>query len=189
MHDDPQFIVSCYLPAGWVRVRFRIHVPARRRSSSTPSGTATLAPIETGPVQPRPRRRRGGFPAPRRPTPVRIDPLDSPGYFRIDRFDVTPRPGPIAIADALRRKLRLLRAYRNTGPVLRRGLQLLLPAAGAKSGANGAWACTIPLHEHGFFEPEKAYEKWVERRRADRRRSCSTAAWAEDLDDPPRISS
>src|SRR5262245_16894850 len=29
--DDPQFIVSCHLPAGWVRVRLKMHSPVRGR--------------------------------------------------------------------------------------------------------------------------------------------------------------
>ena len=130
LHDDPQFLVCCYLPAGWVRVRLKIHAPARgqiefygespRRlrhalrcsaSSASPTATPTRSSTSTS------TGRRG---------PCAIDPTDHAGTFRIDRLEVTPRPAWTLAYDSLRRKLRLLRAYRNTGPVLRRGLALLL---------------------------------------------------------------
>ncbi|HEY1381062.1 MAG TPA: glycosyltransferase family 2 protein [Gemmataceae bacterium] len=192
LHDDPRFIVSCYLPAGWVRVRLKMHAPARGQiefyaerhgdfGTDTLLGQFSLAHGDTD---------EEFYLHLSQPTrALRIDPLDSAGMFRIDRLEVTPRPAWTLASDALRRKLRLLRAYRNTGPVLRRGLALLLTgrwgqvAAKWKLGLNDA-RCT----RHGFYEPDKAYAKWVERRRLTNADRAEQRAWADGLAAPPRIS-
>ena len=67
--------------------------------------------------------------------------MNSTGTIRIDRFEVVPRPAVHAGIDALRRKLRLLRAYRNTPTVLARGLKLL--ATGTKLSA---LVTELPVH-------------------------------------------
>jgi GT2 family glycosyltransferase len=189
---DPQFIVSCYLPAGWVRVRLRVHAPERGRiefyaehrgnfTSAGLVGQFSLAPgvndEEFFLRLPRPTRA------------LRIDPVENEGTFRIERLDVAPRPAPRTVLDALRRKLRLLRAYRNTGPVLRRGLSLLL--AGRWGEVARKWG--LGLHDprltrHGFYEPEKAYERWIERHRLTDDDRAAQRAWAEGLPNPPTVS-
>ena len=93
-----------------------------------------------------------------------------PATFRIDRLDVTPRPTWTLASDALRRKLRLLRAYRNTGPVLGRGLALFLTRPLGTGCRQVAARVRRPaVLRHGFYEPEAAYEKWKARRRLTRR--------------------
>src|SRR5262249_45766744 len=125
---DPQFLVSCWLPAGWVRIRFAIHAPdrtylelyAEHGGGFPPDARLGQFALAAG------RTEDEVFVKLDRPTrALRIDPIAMVGDFRVERLDVVPRPAPVAVVDALRRKLRLLRAYRNTGPVLKRGLKLL----------------------------------------------------------------
>ncbi len=189
---DPQLVAACWLPAGWARLRFRIQVPDRTHleiyaehnggfCAETRLGQFALAAGDN---------EEEVFVHLDRPTrAIRVDPMGMPGYFRIERLEVLPRPAVVAVIDALRRKLRLLRAYRNTGPVLRRGLRLLL--AGRWREVARKW--TLGLHDprctrHGYVEPQKAYEKWMARRALTDADRASQRAWAEDLDDPPRIS-
>jgi GT2 family glycosyltransferase len=192
LHDDPQFLVSCYLPAGWVRVRLKMQAPARgqiefygeRRGDF---GTDTLLgqfSLSHGVTD------EEFYLYLDRPTrALRIDPIDSAGTFRIDRLDVTPRPAWTLAADALRRKLRLLRAYRNTGPVLRRGLALLFTGRWGTVAAKWRLGLDDPrCARHGFYEPEAAYEKWMARRRLNDADRAGQRAWAAGLANPPRIS-
>ncbi len=192
LNDDPQFVVSCYLPAGWVRVRLKMHAPARgqiefygeRRGDfgiDTLLGQFSLSHGETD---------EEFYLYLDRPTrALRIDPIDCTGVFRIDRLEVTPRPAWTLATDALRRKLRLLRAYRNTGPVLRRGLAMLLTGRWRTVAAKWRLGLDDPrCARHGFYEPEAAYEKWMARRQLTDADRANQRAWAAGLASPPRIS-
>jgi GT2 family glycosyltransferase/SAM-dependent methyltransferase len=189
---DPQFLVSCWLPAGWVRIRFAIHAPdrtylelyAEHGGGFPPDARLGQFALAAG------RTEEEVFVKLDRPTrALRIDPIAMAGEFRVDRLDVTPRPAPVAVIDALRRKLRLLRAYRNTGPVLQRGLKLLV--TGRWGQVVNKWG--LGLHDprcarHGHVEPQKAYERWMENHKLTDADRAAQRAWAEDLQDPPRIS-
>jgi GT2 family glycosyltransferase len=192
LHDDPQFLVSCYLPAGWLRVRLKIHAPARgqiefygeRRGdfgADTLLGQFSLAHGETD---------EEFYLYLDRPTrALRIDPIDHAGTFRIDRLEVTPRPSRTLAYDSLRRKLRLLRAYRNTWPVLGRGLAMFFTGRWGQVAAKWKLGLNDPrCIRHGFYEPDVAYEKWMARRRLTDNDRAEQRAWAEALDEPPRIS-
>ena len=192
MDDDPQFIVSCFLPAGWVRVRLKMQAPARgqiefygeRRGDfgvDTLLGQFSLSHGETD---------EEFYLHLDRPTrALRVDPIDSAGTFRIDRLEVTPRPAWTLAADALRRKLRLLRAYRNTGPVLRRGLGLLMMGRWRTVAAKWRLGLDDPrCARHGFYEPDAAYEKWMARRRLTDSDRAEQRAWATGIANPPQIS-
>jgi GT2 family glycosyltransferase len=192
LHDDPQFLVCCYLPAGWVRVRLKLHAPARGQiefygerngdfGTDTLLGQFSLAHGDTD---------EEFYLYLSQPTrAIRIDPVDHAGTFRIDRLEVTPRPAWTLAGDSLRRKLRLLRAYRNTGPVLRRGLTLFLTGRWGQVAAKWKLGLNDPrCIRHGFYEPEAAYEKWMARRRLTDADRAEQRAWADSLDDPPRIS-
>jgi GT2 family glycosyltransferase len=192
LHDDPQFLVSCYLPAGWLRVRLKLHAPARgqiefygeRRGdfgTNTLLGQFSLAHGETD---------EEFFLYLDKPTrALRIDPIDHAGTFRIDRLDVTPRPAWTLAHDSLRRKLRLLKAYRNTWPVLGRGLALFFTGRWTTVAAKWKLGLNDPrCIRHGFYEPDAAYEKWLARRRLTDADRTEQREWAEGLDDPPRIS-
>jgi GT2 family glycosyltransferase len=125
--EDPQFVLPCALPRGWVRIRLRLSGPAHARAELfTDSGS--------------------GFNAGERvelffwnrllcddvylylPRPIfamRLDPLEGPGEFRLEEFSVTPVSGPRAAVHALARKVELLRAYNCTGRALAKGAGLL----------------------------------------------------------------
>jgi GT2 family glycosyltransferase len=192
LHDDPQFLVSCYLPAGWLRVRLKIHAPARgqiefygeRRGDfgiDTLLGQFSLAHGETD---------EEFYLYLDRPTrALRIDPIDHTGSFRIERLEATPRPAWTLAQDSLRRKLRLLRAYRNTWPVLGRGLAMFFTGRWATVAAKWKLGLNDPrCIRHGFYEPEIAYEKWMARRRLTDADRSAQRRWGERLADPPVIS-
>jgi GT2 family glycosyltransferase/SAM-dependent methyltransferase len=190
--DDPQFLVSCYLPAGWLRVRLRVHSPVR--------GQFTIYAEKDGSFGPDSLLGQFGLAAGDtdeefyvhlgRPTrALRIDPVDAACVFRIDRLEIAPRPPYTAAFDALRRKLRLLRAYHNTGPVLRRGLALL--ATGRWGEVIAKWRLGLDdprCTRHGFHEPEAAYEAWMANRRLTDAGRAAQRAWAVEADDPPLVS-
>jgi len=192
LDTDPQFVVSCWLPAGWLRVRFagessihsRIEFYAERDGAFDTSTLLGQFSIAEG------RNDEEFFLKLERPTrALRIDPLDAPGTLRIDRLELTPRPAPYAVVDALRRKLRLLRAYHNTGPVLRRGLALLL--TGRWTQVAQKWA--LGLHDprctrHGFYEPQKAYDRWMEKHALTDADRAAQRDWAATAVAPPMIS-
>jgi GT2 family glycosyltransferase len=192
LHDDPQFLVSCYLPAGWLRVRLTIQAPARgqiefygeRRGdfgSDTLLGQFSLAHGETD---------EEFYLYLDKPTrALRIDPIDHTGTFRIKRLEATPRPAWTLAHDSLRRKLRLLRAYRNTWPVLGRGLVMFFTGRWATVAAKWKLGLNDPrCIRHGFYEPEAAYEKWMTRRRLTDAHRREQRSWAERLADAPMIS-
>ncbi|MFL5331536.1 MAG: glycosyltransferase [Gemmataceae bacterium] len=189
---DPQFLVCCWLPAGWVRVRLRANVAHKSRleiyaerdggfDPTTLLGQFTLVAGDND---------EEFFLHLDRPTrAIRIDPLDSAGEFRLDQFDLAPRPGPYTILDALRRKLRLLRAYHNTLPVLLKGLQLLF--TGRWGDVARKWA--LGLHDprctrHGFYEPEKAYQRWIANHTLNDTDRAAHRDWAMNLENPPKFS-
>jgi GT2 family glycosyltransferase len=192
LHDDPQFLVSCFLPAGWLRVRLRIHAPARgqiefygeRRGdfgADTLLGQFSLAHGETD--------EEFYLHLDKQTRALRIDPIDHTGTFRIERLEATPRPAWTLAYDSFRRKLRLLRAYRNTWPVLGRGLALFFTGRWATVAAKWKLGLNDPrCIRHGFYEPEAAYEKWMARRRLTDADRSTQRRWAERITDPPVIS-
>ncbi len=190
--DDPQFLVSCCLPAGWSRVRLRLHTAdrgtiefyAEYRGGFSPEGLVGQFSLAAGVTD---EEFFIHLPWPTRA--LRVDPIGTAGTFRVERLDVTPRPAPLTIIDALRRKLRLLRAYHNTGPVLWTGLKHLLTGRWGTVAEKWQLGLSDPrCTRHGFYEPEKAYEKWMERRRLTDEGRAAQKAWALELDNPPRIS-
>jgi len=190
--DDPQFIVSCHLPAGWVRVRLKMRSPARDRiefyaersgsfSAGELIGEFTLGKGEND--------EEFFLQLPFETKALRIDPIEGAGIFRLDRLDVLPRPAPMTVFDALRRKLRLLRAYRNTGPVLRRGLKLLMSGRWGMVAEKWRLGLDDPrCTRHGYYEHEKTYARWIENRRLTDADRAVHRAWADALPNPPTIS-
>lgn len=191
VEDDPQFVVACVLPAGWVRVRLAIHSEERGelRLYVEDRGTFQADPVACFPI-PAGDSDEEFFVRLERPTrALRIDPLEGKGRFHLHRLDVIPRPGPIAAIDALRRKLRLLRAYHNTGPVLARGLTMLL--RGQWSEAVRKWKLGLDdprCTRHGFYEPDKAYEQWMAARALTDADRAAQKGWALETEHLPTIS-
>jgi GT2 family glycosyltransferase len=190
--DDPQFMVSCYLPAGWLRVRMKLFTPdrghiefyAERGGNFSVECLLGQFSLSAGQTE------EEFFLHLERPArAIRVDPFNKAGVFRVDQLDVTPRPGPLTIVDALRRKLRLLRAYRCTGPTLWRGLKLLLTGRWKKVAAKWALGLNDPrCTRHGFYEAKEAYKDWIERRQLADEDRMAHKEWAASLDDPPRVS-
>ncbi|MFO0810639.1 MAG: glycosyltransferase [Gemmataceae bacterium] len=189
--DDPQFFVPCCLPAGWARVRLTMQSEARGEMLvyAEERGGFGSEPVGRYPVSAGDNDEEFYLNLPRPTRALRIDPFSGKGRFRLDRLDVTPRPGPFAMVDALRRKLRLLRAYRNTGPVLARGLALA--ATGRWRDVAAKWKLGLDdprCTRHGFYEPDKAYEQWMAKRALTDADRAAQKAWALEADNAPTIS-
>jgi GT2 family glycosyltransferase len=188
--ENPHFIVSCHLPAGWVRVRLKMHSPVRSRIEFYAERNGTLADLVGQFTVGMGENDEEFFlylPADTRA--LRIDPLEGEGIFRLDRLDIMPRPSPLTVFDALRRKLRLLRAYRNTGPVLRSGLKMLLTGRWGLVAQKWWLGLDDPrCTRHGHYEPGPAYDKWVEKHRLTDDDRAQQWDWAEALANPPTIS-
>ncbi len=190
--DAPQFLAAGESPAGWARVRVRMRSTVRgrlaihvgRREGEPPTECIERTDVYESLVH----EFYVHFPEPIRT--VRLDPLDGPGRFVLDEFEVRPVPAPVAWWRALQGKLGLLWAHDGLLPrALARGLGLL---------ARGE----LRLFTHKLFRglrppsivgPDYAnlnadYQTWRRRRQlfaSDRdRMRAQAAAWSE----PPRIS-
>lgn len=189
---DAHFLVVCWLPAGWLRVRIRVHSSIKSRLviyADTPHGFTADSRVGDIAIAQGDNDEEFYFKLNQATRALRIHPLNAAGQIRIDRLDCMPRPPAQACVDALRRKLRLLRAYRNTGSVLARGLKLA--ATGQWRAVARKWALGLddPRYvRHGFYEPEKAYERWIEQHRLTDDDRSRQRAWAADQADPPLIS-
>ena len=124
----PQFLASGPLPAGWLRVRLRMSGDAVGRLALHvlgPDGAPAAELLEgaelVGVLE---RELYVRLPAPA--IGLRFDPLDRPGNFQLDTFEVRHVPTAAAAARALAGKLRLLSAHRIVGRTLVNGLRLLL---------------------------------------------------------------
>jgi GT2 family glycosyltransferase/predicted SAM-dependent methyltransferase len=190
--SNPQFLVACWLPAGWIRIRLRIHSSIKSRmeiyaeTSDTFTADSRIGEIVIAKGD---NDEEFYFKLPRPTKALRIHPFNAAGTIRIDRFEVTPRPKLHAVIDALRRKLRLLRAYRNTVPVLARGLKLL--ATGQWQTVARKWALGLDDPRYvrfGFYEPDKAYEHWIEKHKLTDADRAAYREWAAKQSNPPLIS-
>jgi GT2 family glycosyltransferase len=188
---DPQFVVPCYIPAGWVRIRLEISGEARGRSEifvDTGHGFHSGECLERFSWSEILRDEL--FVRLRHPIrAIRLDPLDGPGRFQLERFTVEPLPPPQALYHALRKKLRLLRAYRCTFATLGRALQLLF-----QGRVGELWRrLFLGLPDSRRMDADgdqarAAYAVWQKQREmtdADRRRLRGEA---QAMAHPPRIS-
>jgi glycosyltransferase involved in cell wall biosynthesis len=125
---EPCFMASTSLPAGWLRVRLRMS-----------SETVGLCGIYTLPAESATEpdclergeilgwlERELYVHLPRPAAGLRFVPLDRPGEFQLEEFEVAHVPRPIAAWRALQKKLYLLSLYRVMGRTLFNGLKLLL---------------------------------------------------------------
>jgi GT2 family glycosyltransferase len=189
--NDPQFLVPCWFPAGWVRFRLKLSSPAQGRVelyADTGEGFTPAACVERLNIGP------GGvdreffthFAGPVRA--VRLDPLDVEGEFRLELFQAQAVPWPVALARACAGKLTLLCRHHRLGRSLRRGLVLLLTGRLRQVLQRLAGGLAQPL----FMPPERhqvqAYRYWQQHHRltdADRTRMREEAV---AMSDPPLIS-
>lgn len=192
LSDDPQFLVSCWLPAGWLRVRLKAHSSVKSQmelyaerhgsfGSDSLLGQFTIAEGDND---------EEFYLFLEKPTrALRVDPLSSRGTIKFDQFEVLPRPAPHAVIDALRRKLRLLRAYHNTGVVLGRGLKLLFAGRWREVARKWSLGLSDPrCTRHGWYEPEKAYENWIAKHQLTDEDRQHQRQWSQSLKSAPAIS-
>src|SRR5438093_6691447 len=124
---DPQFLVPCCLPAGWLRIRLKMTSQIQGRLEiyvDTGHGFSSAECIERLIIG-------HGIDEDfyvRLPLPVRavrIDPLDVEGEFHLQELRVEPVPTPVILMRALQSKIKLLLEYGLFWRSLGRGLLLL----------------------------------------------------------------
>jgi O-antigen biosynthesis protein len=120
---DPQFLIPCALPAGWVRIRLRLRSDVRGRMEWYTLDAADV-PLE--------RADYFGTAAwdfyvhLRQPVSgLRFDPLDVEGTFVVEDLHIEPQSAVRMLARALRTKLGLLWRYGKLTSALRNGLRML----------------------------------------------------------------
>lgn len=189
--DDPRLLLPCTLPAGWLRIDYRLHADrATHLEVFADLGDGFHADTRLHREAVEGTAERTCFVHLARPArALRLDPAEAPCRVRLERFDVRTVTPAEALGRALGGKLGLLWKYRCLGPALLRGLALLARGrvgtfvrklyAGLDGNVNDT-----PEH----YSHEDAYAAWVENRRltdADRER---LRAEAERMADPPVIS-
>jgi glycosyltransferase involved in cell wall biosynthesis len=188
---DPQFLVPCCLPAGWLRIRLKMTSRVQGRfeiyvdtgHGFNPTECIERSIIGNGIDQESYVR----LPLPVRA--VRIDPLDVEGEFHLEDFRVVPVPGPVALARALRSKAQILLKHGLFWRSLARGLLLLLRGQLPQFRKKLDKGLARPSYESPeWYEANKAYEVWRNLYRltdTDRERMRQEAAAFEN---PPLIS-
>jgi glycosyltransferase involved in cell wall biosynthesis len=160
---DPQFLVPCYLPAGWLRIRLKMTSEVQGRFEIYVDTGHGFNPAE-------------GFERliigngidqesyVRLPLPVwavRIDPLDVEGEFHLQELRVEPVPGPVALMRALRSKAQILLKHGLFWRSLGRGLLLLMRGQLPQFREKLDKGLVRPSYESPeWYEANKAYEVW-----------------------------
>jgi glycosyltransferase involved in cell wall biosynthesis len=160
---DPQFLVPCYLPAGWLRIRLKMTSQVQGRleiyvdsgHGFTPAECVERLIVGNGIDKDffvwLPRPIRG----------VRIDPLDVEGEFRLEELRVTPVPGAVMLCRALLSKIKVLQEHGQLAKSLGRGLLLLLRGRFTKFRKNLIKSLEGPsLQSPGWYDVTKAYDNW-----------------------------
>jgi GT2 family glycosyltransferase/glycosyltransferase involved in cell wall biosynthesis len=125
---SPYFIVPCVLPAGWLRFRLRMTTEVAGRLELSDIGGNGIADFDClkqidvhGQVE------RDDYVYLRRAVlGLRLNPLNTPGRFRVHDIQVTPVPPLAAAVQALHNKLAALRRYGLVKRALANGIGLLL---------------------------------------------------------------
>jgi GT2 family glycosyltransferase len=190
--SDPQFLVPCWLPAGWLRVRLRMRSVNHGRAElyvDTGHGFDAAGRIERVEVGPRGVARDFFVHLNEPAQAVRFDPLDVEGEVAIEELRVEPVPAPRALLRAVGGKLALLRSVGRVRICLWNGLKLLL---------RGEWRAFRAKLLQGLAGPERNahcrlddaidYDAWrVARCLTDADRAALRAE-AVALDRPPLVS-
>ncbi|HEV3143879.1 MAG TPA: glycosyltransferase [Gemmataceae bacterium] len=125
--NDPQFLLPCGLPAGWVRLELELAGQVRTRAeifADTGAGFPPESSLER--ITWSSMLRDEIFVYMKKPVfGLRLDPTDTPGNFRLVKFRAESIPPLAAFLQALRRKFKLLWDYHCTGRTLLRGLGML----------------------------------------------------------------
>jgi GT2 family glycosyltransferase/SAM-dependent methyltransferase len=189
---DPQFLVPCSLPAGWLRVRLKMtaevwggwELYVDHGDGFTPAGCIEQANITASGVEV-----DFCFQLDRPARAVRFDPLDAPGKFRVEQLRVEPVPPPWMWLRALAAKFRLLHRHRLVGRSLVRGLGLLATGRFSAFREKFFGAVRRPSSQvYDSHDLDHDYQEWRRQRaltKADRDRLREEAA---QIQDPPRFS-
>lgn len=126
--SDPQFIIPCMLPRGWLRVRLKMACEVQGFVELYFDGGGGFNPMQRAELA----YNLGRVDVDRHiylDTPVRairFDPLTAPGKFHIEHFSIVTVPPPLALARSLRAKVKELSAPGRFTRALRIGAGLLL---------------------------------------------------------------
>src|SRR5439155_25479239 len=160
---DPQFLVPCCLPAGWLRIRLKMTSEVQGRLEifvDTGHGFSSAECIERviiGHGIDQDSYVRLALPV----RAVRIDPLDVEGEFRLQELRVEPVPGPVALLRAARSKAKVLWQYGILWRSLGRGLLLLLRGQLPQFRQKLDKALPGSSYESPeWYDANKAYEVW-----------------------------
>jgi GT2 family glycosyltransferase len=189
--DDPQFLLECPLPAGWVRLDYRLQTQGDAQLEIYLDHGEGFAPetcVEREMVEGATERTRYLY-LPRPVRALRFDPVNKPGRIRLDHFEVRSLRSWEVLPMALRGKFGLLFKYGCFGPALWRGVKLLLGGRfrefGRKiyDGLHGMAADCV-----ADYSREPAYRQWRENNRLTDTDRARLRAEAAALAKPPLIS-
>jgi O-antigen biosynthesis protein len=188
---NPEFLIRASFPPGWVRIRLALTTAAagwlelRADHGAGFDPAACVLRIEA----------QGAaqvdccvyFDSP--VCAFRLDPLDGPGEFRLDRLCIEPLGALRALGHAVAAKVALVHKYRHTGTALRRALGMLARGDFARLGK----ALFRTLNGPDFEKPEpyeddEAYAAWRRSRGLSDVDRARLRAEAAALAEPPTFS-
>jgi GT2 family glycosyltransferase len=183
---DPQFLIHASFPPGWVRIRLAMAAacPGWLELRAAPGDEACVLRVEAQGAADVDHCAYFSSPV----STLRLDPLDGPGEFRLDRLEVRPLGLVRALGRAAAAKFALVRKYRHTGAALQRALGML--ARGDFARLWRALFRSLNGPDFEFREPyddDAAYAAWCSAGAltdADRERLRAEAA---ALAAPPRF--
>ncbi len=189
---DPQFLIPCLLPAGWVRVRLKMASRNRGRAEiylDTGSGFSAAGRIERVEVGDLGVARDFFVRLPDPVRAVRFDPLDVEGEFHIAELSIEPVPAPRAFLQALRGKLALLRSVGRVRVCLANAVGMLLRGQLRTLGEK-LFQGLARAEQHGHRRPDEAfdYAAWRQARKLSDADRAALRAEAEAMDRPPLLS-
>jgi glycosyltransferase involved in cell wall biosynthesis len=188
---DPQFVVPCYFPKGWIRIRLKMTSPVQGRldiyvdsgQGFTPAGCIERLTVSDG-------IDKDFFvhlPSPIRA--MRIEPLDVEGEFRLEELRVRPVSRPMALWHAFASKVKLLYQHSQLTKSLGRGLLMVLRGQLGKFRTNYFKGLEGPtLQSTGCYDVNKAYELWRKHWHLTEAGRQQMRRVAAAMKDPPVIS-
>jgi GT2 family glycosyltransferase len=188
---NPQFLLPCEFPAGWLRLRYRLRSEVNgwlEIYADTGRGFQAEEVLELARIGCLLERECYVW-LPRPVRALRLDPLDREGPFILDEFEARSVSSTVAFCRAIAGKLRLLREAGCTLPTLGRGLKLLVRGRVGTFVRNVFKGVNGPLREAP--EPvrtETPYDRWRRRHALTQGARQRLLAEAAILSDPPLLS-
>jgi glycosyltransferase involved in cell wall biosynthesis len=189
---DPQFVIPCWLPAGWVRVRLRMCSNNRGRAElyvDTGAGFTAASRVERVEVGELGVARDFFIRLDEPARAVRFDPLDVEGEFHIAELRLDPVPEPRALVHALRGKLALIRSVGRVRICLWNALGMLLRGEVGTFRDKLLQGLTRPeQYGHRRLQGSLDYEAWRLARQLTDADRAALRAEATALEHAPRLS-